>query len=81
VIFLSQLIALYMVPLKPNKDKKKNYLDEKEFLEIFGNIEEVKKANTEFLKDLEKELKNPNAYVGYVFKNHSQNFKICKLIF
>jgi hypothetical protein len=80
VIFLSKLITLYMKPLKI-KDKKKMILEEKEYNDIFSNIEEINMTNANFLKDLEKELKNPNAYVGYVFKNHSQNFKICFFFF
>jgi hypothetical protein len=76
VTFLSQLILEYYTPLKTN-DKKNNYFDEKEFQDVFSNIEEIKRVNSVFLKELEKEYKKfPMAYLGNVFKNNANEFRI-----
>jgi hypothetical protein len=80
VILMKQLTSFYITPLKENmKDKKKEILNEKEFNEIFCNIEEIKDINTAFLKDLEKELKKELPNISKVFIQHQQKFKNCKI--
>jgi hypothetical protein len=72
--FLREIKIEYIDPIK-----KESILDEKDANEIFLNIEEIIRVNTNFFIEIEKEyLKFPNSYFCNIFIKHIKNFEIYK---
>jgi hypothetical protein len=76
LISLSQVISLYLLPLRKNK-----ILNEKEILDLFSNIEEIKRVSFDFLNKLDKEYLHTNMKIGKIFFENLNNFKICIFYF
>jgi hypothetical protein len=72
VLYLKELVKEYLIPLKLEK-----IIEEKEHVEIFSNIKEICKINSQFLIELEKEyMKAPQMSVCQVFKKYFHHFNI-----
>jgi hypothetical protein len=71
---IKQLIELILTPLKINT--KIIGIEEKDLKEIFSNIEQIYKINSEFLTNLQKEYLNfPNTRFSNIFNDYLPYFK------